>query len=86
MKTTTVILLTILILISGSYAITEDNFDRIDSTILGTATNGNAWSELSNWEIKDNSLYNDGLSASTNTAKLQLANSNPLEISYDIEN
>jgi hypothetical protein len=63
-------------------ATVQDDFNRDDSSTIGTASNGNTWTDTGTlWQILNNSLYTTG---ETNTAMLELSHINPLRIDYQI--
>ena len=86
MKKFIVLALIIVMISSFASADVQDDFDRADSSTLGTATNGNVWTETvaaGDWEILSNSMHGTGAGAHL-WAQLELSSSNPTDIGFNI--
>lgn len=63
MKKISILLVMFLLIASFSLAVLEDDFNRPDNAILGTATNGEIWNEgigsNNDWVIFNNTLFHD---------------------------
>jgi len=71
------LLIGILCLINGASAELVDNFERADSSTIGTAYNGNVWNEVianGNWEISSNTLKGSNTATGNTNAGIDLNN------------
>tara|TARA_R110000824_G_scaffold7405_7_gene33233 strand:- start:841 stop:3873 length:3033 start_codon:yes stop_codon:yes gene_type:complete len=82
------IIFALIVLMASSFASAtmQDNFERADSTTLGTATNGNVWAEtgaVGDWEILGYTMHGTG-GGSSRYATLQFSASDPVDFSFNM--